>query len=227
MKKYCFLLILLFFFTGPNSAGGQFFPPEFGAHIGFSFPAGDYAAEASAAGEGKRGGYARLGLTLGADISFELTEDRNLSWMNSLIFHSNPTNYVNVFSPILVEGGELNSEAWIILTPLTGIRWKIPLGQQVDMMVFGQIGGMYGQSPEIYIEDQFGQTATQSSAAANSFAYGLGGGIFINDLISVTMRYVSGSPEYTIETTDNTGRIENNTFTQNTPIITFVGGVHF
>ncbi|MBD3275559.1 MAG: hypothetical protein GF372_09625 [Candidatus Marinimicrobia bacterium] len=219
------IIVIGFFMT--DSADAQFFPPEFGTNIGFSFPAGDFAAEASAAGGGKRGGYARLGFALGADVTFGLNENRTLNWMNSLIFYSNPTNYVNVFSSLIVEGGELSSDAWIILTPLTGIRWNIPASEQVDFMLFGQVGAMYGQSPEIYIEDQFGQSATQKTAAANSFAYAMGGGILINDLISVTLRFVRGNPEYTIETTGVDQQVTNTTFLQETPIITFVGGVHF
>jgi hypothetical protein len=227
MKKIIGVLtVLIFGLFLTDSADAQFFPPDFRIYGGFSFPAGDFSSSASADVGDYVGGRARLGFSVGVEIDFPLSENEKLSWMNSLILASQPTSYINEFGTFILQGGDVQTGSWLLAVPLTGIKYKFPISEFVDIIAFGQIGALYGQSPEIRIEDPEGDTFTQKTANGTGIAYGTGAGLYIHDLISVNIRMISGAPEYEADTTFQ-GEESTFMFIQKTTLIQLMAGVSF
>ncbi|MBD3275034.1 MAG: outer membrane beta-barrel protein [Candidatus Marinimicrobia bacterium] len=218
------IIVIGFFMT--DSANAQFFPPDFRVYGGFSFPAGDFSSSASADIGDYVGGRARLGFAVGVEVDFPLSKNERLSWMNSMIIASQPTSYINEFGTFILQGGDVQTTSWLLAVPLSGIKYKFPISEFVDIIAFGQIGALYGQSPEINIEDPAGDTFTQKTANGTGIAFGTGAGLYIHDLISVNLRMLFGEPEYEANTTFQ-GEESTFQFIQKTTVIQLMAGVSF
>jgi len=216
------IMVLLFSLYLPLGIVAQSQGMEIGLKIGASFPAGDFAAGGSAGGGGTRGGFAEPGFTMGGEISFPVMKNSNLYWMNVISYHNHQTNYSTIFPPYLYN---VTSGSWHILTPLTGLKYRMRFARDFAAYGFAQGGYMYGISPELQLSSAQG-TGTQETAEGGSFAYSVGMGVFISDLVDLTFRYVHGDPTYEV-TTSTSGEPTVTSFQQNTTMIQLVGGLTF
>jgi|GEM_PF-5949517 len=195
--------------------------PEFGVHAGGSFPAGDFGAGGSALSE-TRGGFAEPGVTGGVEITFPLMPNRRLGWISSLMIHSHSTDYTTFFQ---TGGYEGTSGSWLLITPLTGLRYRIPFAADFAAYALVQGGAMYGRSPHIVLATSQG-AGKQESATGTSFAYNVGVGIVVGNLVNMGFRYLHGEPAYRVTESFGT-QTGQKTFVQKSTMVQLIIGFLF
>lgn len=218
--RRAFLLVGLAI-TIPFALLAQHNGPEFGGDVGGSFPAGDFGAGGSALAE-TRGGFAEPGVTGGVEITFPLMPHRRLGWISSLIIHSHRTDYTTFFQ---IGGYEGSSGSWLLITPLTGLRYRIPFASDFAAYALVQGGAMYGRSPHILLASSLG-AGKQESATGTSFAYNVGVGIVVGNLVNMGFRYIHGEPTYRVTESFGT-QIDQKTFVQKSTMVQLIFGFRF
>lgn len=215
------LLLLGLAIILPCSLSTQHSGPEFGIHVGGSFPAGDFGAGGSAL-SGTRGGFAEPGITGDVEITFPLTAHRRLGWISSLMIHSHSTDYTSFFQRGGYEG---SSGSWLIVTPLTGLRYRISFTPDFAAYTLVQGGLMYGRSPQIILATAEG-SGRQESATGTSFAYNFSMGIVVSHQVNMGFRYVHGEPAYQVTESFGT-QTGHKSFVQNSTMVQLIFGFLF
>jgi len=218
-RKYVILGLMI---LAPLSLLAQRSDPDIGIQFGGSFPGGDFGAGGSASSE-TRGGFAEPGVTGGAEVTFSLTKKNRLGWISSLLVHLHKTDYTTFFQ---TEGYQGSSGSWLLVTPFTGLRYKMPFASDFAAYAYFQSGLMYGQSPEITLYSDQG-TGVQNSANGSAFAYNIGLGIVVGELVNLGFRYIHGEPTYHVTQSFGEAADQKRTFVQKITMAQLIFGFNF
>jgi hypothetical protein len=181
---------------------------------GVSFPTGDFGATT-----GVDAGGAQTGFALGVDGSLALAPV--LAWTSSAILS---VNSADVGQLLAGTGISADAGSWISVWALTGLKVSGALSPEVEISCFGQVGLLYGVSPEITLTAGTAR-ATQKSASATAFGFGVGAGMTFGP-VAVGLRYLSGEPEYSVTATGTAGTYSGKV-KQQTSCILITGGFVF
>jgi len=223
MKKVAALfftiIFLPLFLMGQNA-------PSFGIYGGGSIPLGDFA---STDAENDQSGYAKTGFLVGGEFVAPLGMLEGLGWVTSLNFavHGVETDFGDLGGDVT----DVSIGSWMVITPVTGLRLTTPLGEGTDVYAQGQVGLLYGRSPEVEGSFSFGgftQNVTLDPESAMAFGYSFGAGMHLQEMFHVGIRILGGSPEYTFEFDDPLGG-DPITIDQKNPVSTFqiLAGLRF
>lgn len=195
---------------------------------GFSKPAGDFGSTT-----GLKAGFAKTRFAIGADGSKVLSPA--VSWMSSAYLSVNSVDY-KIIKYLGFSSGEVGS--WTLRWLLTGLKVAGNPTPEVELFGFGQFGLLYGSSPEmttsyyfVYDEYSISIPVTIESASASTLGFGFGGGMNLGHF-SLSLRYLSGEPEYKITTIFHETEItyeftESEKIKQPTSCILITGGYAF
>ena len=181
---------------------------------GVSLPVGDFGSTL-----GPEAGAAKTGYAVGADASLALTPV--VAWMSSVSFS---VNGLDIASALEGFGISVDAGSWTSVWALSGLRVFGNVSPDVEVFAFGQAGLLFGTSPRITLTVG-NEHATQNSASATGFAFGIGAGITIGH-VSFGVRYLSGQPEYAITASGPNGTVSGN-FKQPTSCVLITGGFVF
>jgi len=166
--------------------------PVFTLFVGLSSPVGEFGAT------DENGGGALPGLCFGGDLSLQMGS--GIGWVSSVSFMFNSLDDKALALPDSFHAS-VDAGSWFLITPMTGIRFGGLVSPQVELFGLGQIGLVFGNSPEtkvtVYTSTYQG-TIIAGSASATAFAFGLGGGVILNKHLTASLRYMHSDPEYTI-----------------------------
>ncbi|MBI1806576.1 MAG: hypothetical protein HYR76_05940 [Ignavibacteria bacterium] len=189
-------------------------PFKFSLRAGVAAPTGNFAATDST------GGAAQTGFLLGGNL--RLAVDLTLDWMTDVTMSFNSVNVQAVSVPA---GFTADFGSWFSIWALTDIRTKMPVSPNVSFFGTGQLGFLFGNSPELTLSGNGGR-ATVASASATSFAYGLGGGVLIENKFTVGVRFVHSEPEYTLHASGTGGTVSAKA-KQSTSMMQVTAGIDF
>ena len=184
-------------------------------------PTGDFASTTSS-----KAGDAVTGFGVGIDYSHPL--DKNFSWFTTLSLSINSVDEAALTDQLefeLEESVQIDAGTYKSTYALTGLSAKTSISSTIDIYGFGQAGLVFGATPEATITI-LGGKATLDAASALSIAFGVGGGMVINDKINVGIRYATGEPQYEATISGPGGQFTNK-YKQPTAIIQVVAGFSF
>lgn len=231
----CFFVLVNAQTSVNDSVFKQFSEGRFGIFGGVSLPTGDFSDEEK--------GAARTGFLVGGDFTLPFRTLEKLGWFSTFSVICNSVEEPLADVSLSLSTGSLKTEAgrWMLITPLTGLKFTHQISQGLGLYGIAQAGWMIGRSPNITIKTEYHIynpydpwedeeiSITQESAFGYSFAFSLGAGIVINDNINLSLRYLSGKPKYDIKI-DSEGWFDiavNTTTKQQTSLFQLVVGYDF
>lgn len=194
--------------TSPTNGRVQIF-------AGLSLPVGALAETF-----GPTAGAAKLGFAVGADVNVAL--GAVASWTSSVAL---TMNTMDLNSGIQATGVSSEAGSWTSVWTLTGIKIFGNVSPNTVLFGMGQVGVLFGSTPELKLSTSSGGRATQNSTSASAFGLRLGGG-FTYKNFSLTANYLSSSPEYDVTATGTYGTVSG-TYTQPTSVVVITGGINF
>jgi hypothetical protein len=160
-----------------------------GFHFGGGFPVGEFGSTTEA-----NGGAAKAGFVFGGELDYHLKYIS--SWITSVAvaFNGLDRNPIETATGLSADVG-----SWVTIWPMTGIRLSSPTGGNTSLYFQGQIGVLFGNSPEITTSSSSSPSrVTQSSSSATAFAFSLGAGFLMGKRAAIGTRYLYGVPEYQV-----------------------------
>ena len=184
--------LLLFLFLIPGNSFAQF--SLFG---GASLPVGSFGGTSFTSSDD---GFAKLGLNFGIQNDLNITS--SINWTTSAIFSLNSFNASEMekqFNQITGSGIKVDGSSYNAYWLLTGLGLESSTSSSLNMFIQGQVGFLFSKMPDITFSNNSvmsNAVVTQTADMAITFAYGIGGGIKISNVI-LGIRYYYGKPQYT------------------------------
>ncbi len=176
----------------PNSSSSSL-QGSLALFAGPSIPAGDFASST-----GQKSGYAKPGLTFGADgiVRFNPL----IGWMTTLNYS---INSVEPGTALDYYGVGIEADSWTALRLLTGPRVGGSLTSDVSLHGFVQMGLMIGTIPEIRLGGTTSRVV-QNSATANAISYGAGIDVTARHFL-VGFRFLAGESQFSMPAAGTAG----------------------
>jgi hypothetical protein len=196
-----------------NNAFGQFGElntsqrDHFKIFGGVGLPMGDFSSTSL---QNQYSGFAKPGISLGAEMYSEIGQGLVIGAMGSFSMHSvDKTEMQKQFEALLVQLNpttkirSLDVNSWYLFGIMGNMGFKTPASTQVDIYGKVYLGVLIGKSPEINATAETTSpiqqiNANQSSATATGLGYGVGAGIVIDNQFDLGVQYLTGEPEYEI-----------------------------
>jgi hypothetical protein len=106
----------------------------------------------------------------------------------------------NSLDAAALSGFHADVGSWTSIWALTGIRLTGKVSPYVSLYGQGQLGVLFGSTPEITLSVA-NLVASQPSASASAVAFGLGAGTIVRDRFILGVRYMYAKPEYEVRAT--------------------------
>lgn len=199
--RECLIALLVILVTVLTTGVGYTGP--LGLYGFLTVPTGDFGSKTD-----DNGGLAKTGFALGTEIELlELPiEAPGFFWISDamVVFNSFDTDAM----VDIMGGGTVDAGWWVNVPVLTGLRFEAPAAPQVKLYGAGLVGANFSRSPKL---DWSGVVfdgvnyhdviLTQESGSGASFAFELGGGLLIREMLDVSMRYLNlGKPHFDVDT---------------------------
>jgi hypothetical protein len=181
---------------------------------GMSLPVGDFGAKT-----GSKAGMASTGFAALLDGNMAVAP--SVAVMFSVVYASNSMKMDNPYSGY---GITMDIGSWNNFWLATGLKLFHELPSDAEIFGFGQVGAIFGSTPEITVSNG-SRSVKQESASATAFGGGVGGGVRIQR-VNISVRYYFGEPEYTI-TASSGGQSATETFKQSTTCVMLILGIAF
>jgi len=166
----------------------------FSLFAGAGIPTGDFAST-----NGQTAGFAKPGFALGAQYVYPLRN--SVLWSLSITASFNPMDE----SALLQAAGlpptlTTDISSYSTIVPMFGMGFHSPPSSSVVVYGIAEVGLMFASSPDLSISSG-SESVSQSSASAITEAYGFHGGLFINNRVNISLKYLLGQPKYKVTAT--------------------------
>lgn len=170
--------------------------PGFEVLGGLAVPVGDFAST-----DQSPRGYAQTSVTLGLRSNGPISKYFWLGLVGLLSFH--PLDETVVTRRIHSEfpGSTVDMGSYFLAWALADLSCNIALSPSVIFSNGVLFGGLLSKMPEITVSYE-NREIFQRSASSFAFGYGFSTGLIINRKVDLSFRYLTGKPQYTIETND-------------------------
>ena len=166
---------------------------SFTLSAGASLPLGNFGD--AGRGESVRGGAAKTGAALSADIAV----GGATAWITSLLVSFNPSDGSALST---LSGSDVTVDPWWTIWPMTGIEWLSDVSPTVVLTICGQIGCFVGISPWTTVHGPSFTIASVASDRAPAVSVGAAAGATISDHYAAKLRYLYAKPSYDLTITD-------------------------
>ncbi len=184
---------------------------------GVAVPVGEFHATDS-----ESGGFANTGYTFGVDLAYNL--EHEVFWLTTISISYNKLDELSYRKASgLPSSIALDFGSYSTIAPVTGFGVLIPVSQQTSLFFAGQMGVLFGTTPEATASSG-SQSINISSGSGSAFAFSISGGLRIGERMTIGMKYLSGQPRYSVSMVGNGISLENE-FEQPTSILQIVGGI--
>lgn len=172
-------------------------PAEFNSHCTAIFgtlglPSGDFAKNSP-----DNLGKAKTGFGLGITKTTEINSRVSFIVEGRFIYNSLETSPIE--EVIRGSGASIDESGYQTFWALLGFQFNSMLNSDSRVYIKGLGGFVYGISPKVEVSLGGETVEPIKSAYAANLGFGFGGGLVISDKILLDVTFLSGKPEYTIE----------------------------
>jgi hypothetical protein len=156
---------------------------------GLNTPAGKFGDD-----EGSEAGLAKAGFCLGFEYSYPMKVE-NLEWVVNPNFLFNGLDEDQFQDLAQFFNVDLEIGNWINIPMLTGLKYRVPISSSLDAYGTGLLGLSLAKAPTVKASLRSISEEIEFEWAT-SLAFGVGGGLIINDKFNIGLRYMGlGKPE--------------------------------
>ncbi|HLP60382.1 MAG TPA: hypothetical protein VK186_16190 [Candidatus Deferrimicrobium sp.] len=226
MKYFIWMLFVSLFFSSTVTAQVATTRPTL--YGGLAIPQGDFA---NATNTVPKAGFAKNGLCGGFEFGNTFNNE-SISGIAALSVSVNSMDQKALSSFVQTQTGSYNvsvtAGSYVTVMGLYGIKVKGPLSPTASIYGQAQAGFLFSSMPDWSITvspssyPSSPSTVTEAFDWASTIAYGFGGGLELKDKFNIGVRYIGGSPEYTMTVKTTTTKMR-----LSTSILQIVFGVMF
>ncbi|GEM_PF-1299651 len=161
----------------------------FGVDAGLALPSGDFGST-----DQVRGGLVQTGYFVGVHL-MSVQDQVPVAWYTSIMLSRNrieAPGFPSLGPDVAVDAG-----SYTCLWFMTGVHVVGELSPTSGIYGVGQVGEVFGWSPAINASSALGY-ARLKPANGSAFAFGVGGGLVINDRYTIGCKFIHGEPEYSM-----------------------------
>ncbi len=203
------VLMLSAALTATGQTTGEPSPKHLALQGSLTLPTGDYGGSASA-----KAGFAKAGFGFGAEFVTSPLRSLEVGALATMHFNAVDDNAIEQIWRNYVPDGTVSAGSWTATWLAGSIGFYTPASPDVELYGRGYLGVLIGSEPEIVITGA-GVVATQASATAVGFGYGLSFGARVGK-VDASLRFLTGEPEYVQHVRTSTGQTASGKYQQPT-----------